>query len=238
VTAAGVPNSPSIALAQGSSTNAVITVTNTGNSLEQYFADPRLKQQVAQPILTYNATGVPLPLSLSAQPFFFVPPGTDHLVVAAHGTVPLVMDVTSVSGGDPDYKATTLPGNNAIVETSGNDLANGQYFALPEAQGPFPPTGVGPGAKADVSALIITDAFDTSVTSSAGDLWYAADINNASPTPGLVLAPTKTGTITVTFKPTAPKGTVVHGYILITTFDGNIGSGDQVIAIPYSYRVG
>lgn len=242
VIAVGVPDSASTTLTQGVAVRARVTIKNTGNSVESYFADPRLSQQTAQPVLGYfnggPATNIPLPLPLSAQPFFFVPPSSSHVVVVARGTVPIVMDVSSAGGGDPDILATSLPGNLAVMQGSANPLAVGQYFGLVEAAGPFPPNGVGPGATADLSALIVTDAFDTSVSSDAGDIWFALDIDNSAPTPGLTLAPGGTGAITVTFTPTAAKGTVVHGSILVVTFNGDSGSGDQVVAIPYAYRVG
>jgi len=54
----------------------------------------------------------------------------------------------------------------------------------------------------------------------------------------LTLAPGQTGTITVTFTPSAPKGTAVGGFIGVDTFNGYTVAGDELVNIPYSYKVG
>jgi len=38
--------------------------------------------------------------------------------------------------------------------------------------------------------------------------------------------------------PKAPKGTVVHGFIDVDTFDLSTASGDELVQIPYTYKVG
>jgi hypothetical protein len=54
----------------------------------------------------------------------------------------------------------------------------------------------------------------------------------------LVLAPGESGTITVVFTPGAAAGSVVTGSLQVDTFTTFTNSGDQVVSIPYAYRVG
>jgi hypothetical protein len=63
-------------------------------------------------------------------------------------------------------------------------------------------------------------------------------VNASAPYKPLTLAPGQTGTITLTFTPTAPRGTVVHGFIGVDTFNAATASGDELRNIPYTYRVG
>ena len=69
-------------------TTATIQVTNTGVATKDFFVDPRLLQSAFVPLLSSGTTNVPLPLV--TQPSFVVPPGTDRVVVAAQGSVPIV----------------------------------------------------------------------------------------------------------------------------------------------------
>jgi hypothetical protein len=75
------------------------------------------------------------------------------------------------------------------------------------------------------------------VSASSGDVWAFSVDPNATYTP-LSLGPGQSGTITVTFTPNAPKGTVIHGSIGVDTLNLVTDSGDQLINIPYSYKVG
>ena len=75
------------------------------------------------------------------------------------------------------------------------------------------------------------------MTSSSGDVWKQT-IDATAPYTPLRLAPGATGQITVTFTPSAPLGTVVRGSLEVSTFSPVTASGDQVISVPYAYRVG
>ena len=44
--------------------------------------------------------------------------------------------------------------------------------------------------------------------------------------------------ITVTITPNAPKGTVVKGNLYVDDFSNTMMSGDELIGIPYTYKVG
>ena len=52
------------------------------------------------------------------------------------------------------------------------------------------------------------------------------------------IGPGQARTITLTITPNAPKGTVVRGFIGVDTFNLFSLGGDELIDIPYSYKVG
>jgi hypothetical protein len=75
------------------------------------------------------------------------------------------------------------------------------------------------------------------VSASSGDVWAFSVDPNATYTP-LSLGPGQSGTITLTFTPNVPKGTVVRGFLGVDTFNFVTFAGDELINIPYSYKVG
>jgi hypothetical protein len=234
VTATGIPNSPSVKLARGVPVTAQIAVTNSGRVNKDFFVDPRLNGRVLQTLLGSDTDNVPLPLPLDAQPNWLVPTHTDTLAVVAQGTVPIVMD-TSYLTGDPDVLGFPMPNNGSAAILQDPEVAPGFFFGLPEAQGPFPDTGVGT-ASVNLAAVANTNPFDSAVTSDTGDVWAGTVDPTASYTP-ITLAPGAGGTINVTITPDAPKNTKVRGFIAVDTFNLATDSGDEVALIPYSYQV-
>ena len=232
VSSSGIPNSPSTVLPAGQPVTATITVKNTGNIDKDYFADPRLNGKVLQELLGSDVNNVGLPLSLAAQPNWLVPTNTNALAVAAQGTVPITMDV-SWAFGDPDFPGFSF-GNNSAAAVAAPEVAPGAFFALPEATGPFT---TGTTGTVNLAAVANTNPFDSAVTASSGDIW-AASVDPAATYSPLTLAPGQSGTITLTITPNAPKGTVVHGFIGVDTFNFATAAGDELINIPYSYKVG
>jgi len=232
VTSSGIPHSSSTVLPAGKPVTATITVTNTGNIAKDYFADPRRSGKVGQQLLGGDVNNVTLPLSLSAQPNWLVPANTNALTVTAQGTVPITMDV-SWAFGDPDFPGVSS-GKKSVAAFAAPEVAPGFFFGLPEATGPStaPTTGT-----VNLSAVAKTNPFDPAVTSTSGDVWEQS-VNASAPYSPLTLNPGQKGTITLTITPNAPKGTVIHGFIGVDTLNLATVSGDELVNIPYTYKVG
>jgi hypothetical protein len=236
VQTAGLPSSRATVLRAGVPAKATITVTNTGNVRKDFFADARLDGPVPQLLLGTDIQNVPLPLSILAQPNWLVPPDTSSFTVVAQGTVPIVMDISALNG-DPDRLGRSFPGNVAVANLSSPEVAPGFLFGLPEALGPFPATGIGSGATVNLAALADTNPFDTAVSATSGDVW-AQSVDASAPYSPVSVAPGRTRTITLSITPNAPKGTVVRGFVAVDTFNLATFSGDELVQIPYTYRVG
>jgi subtilisin family serine protease len=232
VTSSGIPDSRGTVLPAGQPVTATITVTNAGGIAKDFFADPRLDGKVPQELLGSDVNNVPLPLSPVFQPLWPVPTNTSRLTVAAQGTVPITMNVSWLTG-DPDIQGISS-GDDSVATLSAPQLAPGLFFGLPEATGPFSAAAAG---TVNLAAVADTNPFDPAVTASTGDVWAETVDPNAPYTP-LTLAPGQTGTITLTFTPSAPKGTVVRGFIGVDTFNSFTVAGDELVNIPYSYTVG
>lgn len=239
VTASGLPQSKSHAIAAGTSLNATIQVSNTGNSPEAYYVDPRLNTSETVLPQDNGVTSGNLPITFAdGLPQFFVPPFSSSVTIAAqsHGPggtaagAPRVDFDTSSAFGSPDVLSTT--GTNAVATITRSDLASSEYSCTPTIvkSGGFTdvPTA---GGTYNCGASVVTKAFDDFITSSTGDLW-----NGASYTP-LVLQPGQTGEIDVTISAPsdAPEGYAVNGFLPVMTFDPATISGDHLISFPYAY---
>jgi len=232
----GLPNSASVVIPQGHTLTASINVTNSGNEFKEFFADARLDHKQLQAIGVFGSP-TPLPLPTSAQPFAFIPASSDALIMVGQGTIPILMDI-SAAGGDPDIEGLQLPGNLDLALATSPELAPGQWFALPEPQGPFGPTGVPSGSQAAVSAAVDTNVVNPDITVSSGNAWLAFALNPAAPYTPLDLSPGQSGAITVSITPSEPSGTVVHGFVELEAFNAFTGSADEIVTLPYTYRVG
>ena len=232
VTSSGIPNSPTKVLRAGHPVKATITVTNTGNSAKDFFADPRLVGKVLQTLNGSGVSNVTLPLPMNGKPNWLVPTGTTLLDVVARGTVPITMDVSWLFG-DPDVLGNSSADRSA-ASLAAPEIAPGLFFAFPQATGPF---ASGTSGTVNLTAVARTNPFDSAVTSTTGDVWALSVNTNATYSP-LTIKPGRKGTITLTITPNAPKGTVIHGFIGVDTLDVATASGDELINIPYTYKVG
>jgi hypothetical protein len=163
-----------------------------------------------------------------------VPTHTDQLIVVAQGSVPILATIQP-NFGNPKIVGVSAANNFSIALDSHPQVTPGFWFSLPEEVGPFDPSA--PAATANVSAVIDTQSFDSAVVPSSGDIWQQA-VNAAAPYTPVTLAAGATGTISVVITPNAPVGTVVRGTLEISTFNPFTASGDQVVSVPYTYRVG
>jgi hypothetical protein len=88
-----------------------------------------------------------------------------------------------------------------------------------------------------MSAVALMKPFDPAVSSSAGDIWADLTLGTNTFNP-LALASGAGGTITVTIAPsTSDIGKTISGYLYIDTFNGVVGTGDEVVRLPYTYTV-
>jgi hypothetical protein len=76
------------------------------------------------------------------------------------------------------------------------------------------------------------------VSADSGDEWADLTLGTATFNP-LLLPPGEGGIITLTITPDPTQvGKTVTGYVYIDTYNAYAGTGDEVVAIPYSYTVG
>jgi subtilisin family serine protease len=235
ISSSGVPDSSTTVLPAGRPVTATIRVRNAGNISKDFFADARLNGRVPQVLLGADTNNVGLPLSLSAQPNWFVPTNTNSVTVFAEATVPISME-TSYFSGDPDVGGVSF-GNAGVSTVTSPELAPSFYFGLPEPTGPFGASGVPSDASVNLAAVANTNPFDSAVSADTGNVW-AQSVDANAPYSPLTLAPGEAGTITLTITPNARKGTVVRGFIDVDTFNLVSLSGDKLTRIPYVYRVG
>jgi hypothetical protein len=227
-----------------------------------YFADGRLNTVGTIPLaeLTGNAT-TPLPVPDGVLPVWLVPSEVSQLDAMAVADQPVNMDFFFQSGNPDVYSAAV--GNSASVRVTAPQVSPGIWESDIGQSGPF--DGPAPAGTVTASASAIGKLFDSALTSSTGDFWLAGvdpsaspaltaavrhaaraiqSANGASPATTaavqdgpLTLNPGQSGTISVTITPSGPVGSVVKGTLYIDSFDGNVDSSDELIDLPYQYKI-
>ena len=253
-----LPDSPSTTLTEGVPVSFDVNVDNTGVAPEAFFADPRSDQTATYTLANQNLGieandfNLPLPAGLTF-PFYIVPTHTTQLnanVTLLSGSTPVTFDMTYFPG-DPDVSpavaapgvtGTTTSSSASLTLTGQPELSPGLWAVNPDEVGPYPAAGA-PTEAASASLSAVTQAFDTTVTTSTDDFWYPG----SGASNFLYLLPRESGVISVSITPTATPGTVVTGtlyvddIVLASLFPPPttaLPDGDELAAIPYSYTVG
>jgi hypothetical protein len=218
--------------------------------MESYFVDARLAGQAIYPL---NETPGPTQGQAAVFP---VPPESTQLITLAetmNPTVPFNLEM-GYNNGTPPYFFLDSPdllgvpfvdpanGNYAsFASYSSDEVPPGFWFATTEELGPFGNSGA-PASNVDIVSEVKTQPFDDTVSSDTGDLW-ANVFGSPAPYTPLMLGPRHVGTITVTITPSGAKGTVVRGFLYVDTVQLasgflTTGTGDELIKIPYTYKIG
>jgi hypothetical protein len=244
--ALGLPDSASTKLAAGTPVTVPVTIKNTGTQAEDIFIDPRLDQTASMTLAGQDAevTGVTLPLT-GAGPDWFVPTQASSASTASTASLPIMFDWGPFQG-DPDISSHN-PGAGplcATTETASDNppcgtIQNGFWGSAPTECGPY--SGPAPAGSASSAMFVVAKQFDTSVTSTTGDLELAA-INPAASAAPVVINPGQSATIDVTITPSAAPGTVVTGTLYVDDILNNIPpyaqfAVDELAGLPYSYTI-
>jgi hypothetical protein len=241
ITATGLPDSPSTTIsASGAPVTATINVLNSGVVTEAFFADARLTtESLASLPLQTCVQKTTLPGTCGV---FYVPTETAQVQFFAKSALPITMDAENDVGfnvggtGAPDVFSKTVGKDTVEVSLSEPELPYGAWLSFPALIGPFGSLGA-PTEPVTLTGYALAENWDDAVSSDQGDIW--ADLvfgtNTFNP---LVLASGASGALTVTISPAASEvGKTVTGYVYVDTFNPYVGTGDEVVRIPYSYTV-
>jgi hypothetical protein len=245
VTGAGIPNGKKIK--SGQTLTVPVKITNTGVAPEDYFIDARNNAVVNQLLVEFGSSTVTLtgpPAGFG--PNFLVPSETSAVRVAQTSTVAAMFD-TGPDAGDPDLSSAN-PGPGALCATTASvfydppdgTVTPGEWFAQPAECGPYASTA--PKGSATLAAEAQTKAFDSTVTSTTGDVWAQAIDPDADNSP-ITIQPGHSAEVEVMFTPSAGAGSIDDGTIYVDTVTDDVPpyhqfAASEVAAIPYSYTVG
>lgn len=241
VVATGLPNNAGTKVsASAKPVTVTLDVINTGALVASYFADARLKT----PTLT----------TLSPQPncaatttlpgacgHYILPTQVSKVNFTAKGSVPITMDAYAFTGfsvgtANPDLYAVPTGTDTVQASLSESELPSGSWYVQPSEIGPYSIVGA-PVANVSTGASVVMLPFDSAVSSSTGDVWADAVLGTATANP-LPIAPGEEGVITLQIKPDPSLvGKTVTGYVYVDTYSSYVGTGDEVVRLPYSYTV-
>jgi Subtilase family/Peptidase inhibitor I9 len=244
---AKLPSSAKSKLTAGKASNFTVKYTNNGAAAMPVLVDPRLTKVTNVTLAPlFGPATVPLPITTTFPPAYLVPPGTQSFSLQAKSSLPAQVETQGPLGMPDVYGAESTTSTARVTEAGGrHQVARGLWGSFVQEIGPFTDAKPAQPGTTTLTGVARTQAFDTTVTSSTGDA-YAASIGENSPFNPVVVSPGKTGSVTVTIKPSGKKGSVVSGVLYLTTtpgtYNGHMGavstSGDVIAAIPYTYTIG
>jgi hypothetical protein len=239
-----MPDSRRDKLVAGQPVTVPVRITNTGAAPEEFFVDPRLDGMTSLNLAPFEPTTVALPMT-GPFPEWLVPTQTSSVRLAQASSLPAMFDYQPVAG-DPDLASAAF-GSAALCSTtaSASDtppaglVTAGIWIAAPTECGPYAEPA--PAATATIAMAAQTKPFDSTITSTTGDLWAASVDPSATFSPAIV-NPGQTVIVKVTITPSGPPRSVVRGTLYVDDFTDGVPpsyqlGGDELAAIPYAYKI-
>ena len=212
-------------------------VTNTGNSPEIYYVDPREAGTTTYSLGFANDFNGTLPITSSA-PNAIVPPATHSFTMVANASKRVIMETSPQFGAPSVFSGRS---KTAVASLTAPQIEASQWGCAPALIGPFANTTS--GATFSCAAFATTNTINDDVQAQGGNIWdNATDPNSPNqfdPTQATVVQPGASTTIQVAFTPSSNEvGGVVSGYLEVQNFNLDVFSSDQMKRIPYRYKVG
>lgn len=234
VTSSGIPDSSETTIAAGDQAQASVTVTNTGDSPEIYYLDPRRDSLTTYPMsfTTYPSGQVGTDVAQ-----VIVPPFTTSAIIGASADEPIAFDSSPLLGS-PSVASTE--GTTAVVGLE--DPEASQWSCGPAAVGPF--TKPAPATEFGCEGMATTATMNDSISVEGGNLWQMttdpSTPNAFDPVFGgsTVVQPGQSVTLGMNITPSqTDQGSTVNGFIAVETMNMISLSSDDLVNIPYSYTV-
>jgi hypothetical protein len=240
VTSLLIPHSASTHLTAGATSHATITVTNTGNSPEIYYVDPRTNGSSDYSLGWLTPTSGTLPITPTQTslnvPFVLVPPATTQLGMVANSSKTINL-TTAPNTGNPEVAGTT--GKTSVASYAAPDVPASVWQCTPTLVGPFTRATSAPFSCA---AFGVTRTINDDIQATGGNLWdTATDVNSPNlfdPSSAAVVPPGGSTVLTVAITPSeAEVGSTISGYLSVQTLNTLEWGSDDLVHIPYTYSV-